>query len=244
MHADAAVTQRILVWTAGLFVLGGALVVAAPRLGAGPPLAAELRRLFRLQLLIIAPVIAIFAIGGWLLAAALGLFALRGMVELWDLCGGRPGADAVAALIVLGLGLAALGTLSLRPDGAAILLVCYFLVESCDSFAAVGGRLWGRTPLLPRLSPRKTAEGLAAGLAVAAPVGYLLARQALGWPALRTVLFVATVLAAGFIGDMATSLLKRRHGRKDFSAVHFLHGGVLDIYDSLLLAAPVCWLFR
>ena len=120
---------------------------------------------------------------------------------------------------------------------APLLVLAFFLVEVFDSFSLLGGRLYGRTPLVPRLSPRKTWEGLASG-AGALGVALLSLVVWLGLP-LRPMLLVGiVVIAAAVTGDLLGSLAKRRAGVKDYPPVMTIQGGLLDIIDSWLVAGP------
>ena len=133
------------------------------------------------------------------------------------------------------------------PALAALIIV----VKMCDTGAYTVGRLIGRHKMTPTLSPGKTFEGLAGGLAFAClgawfAFDWLLPRLApersapvaYGWIAYGLV-----VGLAGVAGDLAESLLKRDAGVKDSSAWMPGFGGVLDIVDSLLVAAPLSYLF-
>jgi len=129
--------------------------------------------------------------------------------------------------------------------GSIALALAIFVPKFCDSGAYFTGRLLGKHPLAPILSPKKTWEGAVGGIAAAVattiginrlgPVLHGLAREA-G--------FGLTVGFAAMLGDLAESLIKRDTGCKDSSQVIPGFGGVLDIIDSILFAAPVafCWL--
>jgi phosphatidate cytidylyltransferase len=141
------------------------------------------------------------------------------------------------------------------PEGAwgmAALVSLVMVVKLSDIGAYTVGRLIGRHKLAPRLSPGKTIEGACGGLAFAA-FGSWLALVIL-WPRLsgtsaprvdawQWLGFALTVTAAGMIGDLAESLLKRDLGRKDSSDWMPGFGGVLDLVDSVLVAAPVAYLW-
>jgi len=127
----------------------------------------------------------------------------------------------------------AAGNLQLAP----LMVLAFFLVEVFDSFSLLGGRLYGRTPLVPRLSPRKTWEGLATGagtvlIAVASLIAWL------DVPALPMILVGIVVVAAAIVGDLLGSQAKRRAGVKDYPAVMKVQGGLLDIVDAWLVAGP------
>ena len=114
----------------------------------------------------------------------------------------------------------------------------YLVVAVYDGFSQVSGQLFGRRPLVPRTSPGKTVEGVAGGLA-----GALIVAVALrGLAGLGPLGALATGLATGLVGlvgDLAASWVKRSSGIKDYSNVLPGHGGVLDRFDSFLLAGAI-----
>lgn len=118
-------------------------------------------------------------------------------------------------------------------------------VKGGDIAAYAVGSLVGRTKMAPVLSPGKTWEGAAASLAGSLAAAWItigvVGRGASsapwgGWPA-----FGILVGAAGMVGDLAESLVKREAGAKDSGRSLGGLGGVLDLIDSLLFAAPVAW---
>ena len=113
----------------------------------------------------------------------------------------------------------------------------YFLVETFDRFAYLIGRFFGSHKAFPQLSPGKTWEGYAGGFlfALAGGVGFNLLVFKWGWTEFTMTWGVA--LIAGISGDLITSWYKRKNNRKDFDPLISLHGGILDIYDSLLFGA-------
>jgi phosphatidate cytidylyltransferase len=128
--------------------------------------------------------------------------------------------------------------------GVTALALAIFVPKSCDIGAYFTGRLLGRHRMTPVLSPKKTWEGLAGGLAVAALTAVGINR-CVPVPALRDGLAAAglglTVGAAGVLGDLAESLVKRDCRQKDASHVVPGFGGVLDVIDSIVFAAPVAY---
>lgn len=128
---------------------------------------------------------------------------------------------------------------------AAVVMIL-LVVKFTDIGAYFGGRALGRHKLIPWLSPGKTWEGLFCGLATAAFIGW--ACEQTWHDSLRTLgpykalIFGAVIGAVGQAGDLLESLLKRDAEVKDSGAVVPGFGGVLDIIDSPLLAAPFAYL--
>ncbi len=122
-----------------------------------------------------------------------------------------------------------------NPELAAMMLAAYILVEVFDSCALLCGKLFGRTPAFPNLSPRKTIEGLAGGGAFLC-LAALLAAMGLSLPFAGTVLTAIAVGVLAICGDLAASRLKRKGGVKDFPVVMARQGGVLDSLDSWIAA--------
>ncbi len=142
---------------------------------------------------------------------------------------------------VLAIALPATAMCYLRAVSPRAVLLLLLLVWVCDSCAYYFGRRFGRHPLAPVVSPKKTWEGTMAGL-----VGATLFGAAAGtwWflpelgPA-RGTLAGALASSAGQIGDLVESLWKRGAGVKDSGSFLPGHGGFYDRIDSLLFAGPV-----
>lgn len=137
----------------------------------------------------------------------------------------------VPALIALGRPGTALGDI-----GPAIFLV--IVVQSSDVLQYICGKLAGRHPIAPRLSPSKTLEGALGGLLGAIALGALLAPLTPFSSAMAAALAFMLALL-GILGGFMLSALKRRRGIKDWGAAIPGHGGVLDRVDSLCFSAPV-----
>jgi phosphatidate cytidylyltransferase len=166
---------------------------------------------------------------------------------------GEPGATQRIALTVLAAGylgvlpcfFAQIRWLSPAPTTSAVMLALVVFVPKCNDIGAFfTGTFIGRHPMTPILSPKKTWEGLAGGMlsGAAAAVGLSFAAPVFGGPA-EAVAFGLVVGAAGVFGDLAESLLKRDGGTKDASRSIPGFGGVLDVVDSVLFAAPVAYLW-
>ena len=100
--------------------------------------------------------------------------------------------------------------------------------------------------MAPLLSPGKTWEGAAAAIVIAMAVAWLVLER-ITWPTTARpwgggLAYGILVGGAGMLGDLAESLVKRDLGAKDSGTALGGLGGVLDLVDALLLAAPVAWL--
>ncbi len=136
--------------------------------------------------------------------------------------------------------------------GMAAVVSMLLVVKMSDIGAYVFGKLFGRTKLVPRLSPGKTVEGAVGGLITAAVVAAAyfvwavpsIVGEQVAVPLWRTALYGIILGAAAIVGDLAESLIKRDMERKDSSRWLPGLGGILDLLDSVLIAAPtayLCW---
>ena len=124
--------------------------------------------------------------------------------------------------------------------GPATLFLLMLTIMASDTAQYYAGRVAGRRPLAPAISPKKTVEGAIGGFVV----GALVFAVAGSWwlervPAALRVLIGLTLVASGIAGDLFESQLKRSAHIKDSSALIPGHGGVLDRIDALLFAAPL-----
>lgn len=156
---------------------------------------------------------------------------------------------ALSVLIVAYLGLLPSFLAQMRwlsPDlqqGTLALALAVFVPKCCDIGAYFTGRFLGRHKMSPVLSPKKTWEGAAGGILAAIIVTMALNRlgpvQTAG--PVAEVAFGVTVGGAGMLGDLAESLIKRDCQQKDASQAVPGFGGVLDVVDAVLFAAPVAY---
>lgn len=126
-------------------------------------------------------------------------------------------------------------------DGPWLVMSALILTWAADAGAYFLGRWLGRRRLAPRISPGKTREGAAGGLAAALVVGGLMATlfpvQLPSGPWL--VVLIAMTVVASVVGDLFESMIKRRCGVKDSGTLLPGHGGILDRVDSLTATMPV-----
>jgi phosphatidate cytidylyltransferase len=195
--------------------------------------------------LIPAALVAASFIGGaaWVLTT----LTLSAIVLLTATVFGKP-LEVALARVSMGLGAivyccVTLGFLVMMPR--ELILVLFVIIWAGDSAAYYGGRALGRHLLAPTISPKKTVEGAIAGLVVSIVAGVAMGVWILGEPWLNLAGISAVTAAAGQIGDLAESALKRSAGVKDSSSILPGHGGILDRLDSLFIATPVFyWLFN
>ena len=129
-------------------------------------------------------------------------------------------------------------------DAFFLLMMTLFLVWATDIFAYYVGKTIGSTPLAPSISPNKTWEGSAGGAVAAAlvAIGFKLVGVVdLAWMHLAAVAVICGMLSQA--GDLAESQIKRSAGVKDASSVLPGHGGILDRFDAMAVAAPLVFLY-
>jgi phosphatidate cytidylyltransferase len=123
-----------------------------------------------------------------------------------------------------------------------VILMILLVVKFTDIGAFFGGRAFGRHKLIPWLSPGKTWEGLVCGVLTAGVVGAICARYITNLPWGKAFVFGIVIGAIGQLGDLLESLMKRDAEVKDSGKLIPGFGGILDVIDSPLLAAPFAYL--
>jgi phosphatidate cytidylyltransferase len=116
----------------------------------------------------------------------------------------------------------------------------YVTVAVFDGFSQISGQLWGRRRLAPVISPAKTLEGVAGGLAAALAAATVV-RSVAGFVWSVGLALALGICAAALGGDMLASWYKRQQYAKDYGRLIPGHGGVLDRFDSLLAAGAMCF---
>ncbi|MFI6759485.1 phosphatidate cytidylyltransferase [Micromonospora sp. NPDC050417] len=189
-------------------------------------------------------------LAGWagLDALSLGLLVTVLATMVWRLGDGPAGyqRDVTAATLIavyvpfLG-GFAAL--LAAEPtDGHLRVVVTIVAVVLSDTGGYVAGVLFGKHPMAPSVSPKKSWEGFAGSVLAAAGGSALLLALLLDVDPLWGALFGVAVSGASVLGDLGESMIKRDLGVKDMSNLLPGHGGLMDRLDSVLFAVPVAYL--
>jgi phosphatidate cytidylyltransferase len=152
-------------------------------------------------------------------------------------------AAGLFASVYIGMPLGMLAAVHGLLGWKATLLLIGTVVVS-DSAQYYSGRLLGRTPLAPAISPKKTVEGAIGGLIFGTAFMALVVARVLPSPSVAPLLGLGVfVVIVGICGDLFESRLKRTAGIKDSSALIPGHGGVLDRIDALLFAAAPFYLY-
>ncbi|MGI8945969.1 MAG: phosphatidate cytidylyltransferase [Thermoleophilaceae bacterium] len=141
----------------------------------------------------------------------------------------------------IGLPLAHAVFLRELPHGDGLLTDVLVATFVGDTAAYLGGRLWGRRPLAPDLSPKKTVEGLAAGI-VGATAAFWFAGLYQDWLTGADALLIGFLVAiAAPVGDLFESAVKRDLDVKDAGRLFGAHGGALDRLDAVLFTVVVAF---
>jgi phosphatidate cytidylyltransferase len=150
----------------------------------------------------------------------------------------NPYSAALAGLLALVPCWFALVYLMRNPNGTYWVLFTLALVWAADTGAFFAGRWLGRVPLAPRVSPKKTWEGVLGGVVVSGFVAWAAARWVFKVEVAPFVSMCVAVAALSIVGDLTESMLKRAAGLKDSGSLFPGHGGMLDRIDSVTAAAP------
>ncbi len=129
-----------------------------------------------------------------------------------------------------------------ESSGSLKVATLLLLVVSNDTFGYLVGAFFGKHPMAPRISPKKSWEGFAGSVGGAMLIGVLAAVFLLERPWWVGIALAVAVVAAATAGDLAESMIKRELGVKDMSSILPGHGGVMDRLDSIVFASPVAFL--
>ncbi|MDO4753612.1 MAG: phosphatidate cytidylyltransferase [Bacillota bacterium] len=134
----------------------------------------------------------------------------------------------------------------LKLYGTSYFLLSLLIPMMTDIFAYITGRLIGRTKLVPKISPKKTVEGLIGGLMISTLISGTYMIYVLHLPMHILYCFIPIVILLSLVsqfGDFAASKIKREIGIKDYGDIIPGHGGLLDRFDSYLLVFPTFFVF-
>jgi len=208
-------------------------ITAAPRLApSGPEVAAIYQRIAALYSP--ASLFLLFVLG----LTVLTLFTRRPLVESLPSAG-----ISSSALLLVAFPLSyAVRLHGIPQQGPRLLLFALAITWAADTVAYFVGRSFGKHPLAPHISPKKTWEGSICGL-----LGSLLIAYAFHFwltiplPHLLDIAVLGNI--AGQMGDLLESAYKRSAGVKDSGGLLPGHGGILDRIDALILCIPVIWYY-
>ena len=135
------------------------------------------------------------------------------------------------------------GLLLVFPDGVGMIVGLALCAVAYDVAGYFVGSRMGHRPLMPDVSPNKTLEGLAGGMAASVVMGIIIAIVGLHpWNDLGHGVLLGIVVAVfAPLGDLVESMLKRDLGLKDFGTILPGHGGVLDRFDAMLFCLPAVY---
>ncbi|MDY6850708.1 MAG: phosphatidate cytidylyltransferase [Thermodesulfobacteriota bacterium] len=149
----------------------------------------------------------------------------------------------VLGQVYIGLFLSFLARLFALDHGPNWVLFALAVTFLGDTGAFYTGRTWGRHPLYPAVSPKKTREGLWGGLAGGGLAAGVIAVFLLPAPWYEAALFGVFLGFWGAVGDLFESMLKRSAGIKDSGSLLRGHGGVMDRIDGLIFNAPIVYFY-
>jgi phosphatidate cytidylyltransferase len=154
--------------------------------------------------------------------------------------------SAIAVMATLYVGMLGGSLIRLRSDfgdvGPKLVFFLLLVVWLGDAGAYYVGKRFGRRPLSPRISPKKTVEGGIGGVATAvltATIIHFTFFQA--FPLVQAIVAGVLLAVAGMVGDLAESMWKRSAEVKDSGTLIPGHGGFLDRFDSIFFTAPILY---
>ncbi|MCW8194286.1 phosphatidate cytidylyltransferase [Proteobacteria bacterium 005FR1] len=178
--------------------------------------------------------ISLLAVVWWLFATWL-VKSYPAHARFWS----RRWEQTLMGLLVLVPTWAAIVFLRAQPAGEWLILILVASVACADIGAFFVGRKWGKRKLAPSVSPGKSREGFAGGLASSVVFALVLAMVLGGGAHWWLLALIVPASLASVMGDLLESMLKRQRGIKDSGTILPGHGGILDRVDSITAAAPV-----
>jgi phosphatidate cytidylyltransferase len=132
--------------------------------------------------------------------------------------------------------------LAIPPDGPRRVTAFIAVVVCSDVGGYAAGVLFGKHPMAPTVSPKKSWEGFAGSLTACALAGAIFFWTLFDASPLLGVVYGLAIVGTATLGDLGESMVKRDIGIKDMGTLLPGHGGIMDRLDSLLPTAPVSWL--
>jgi phosphatidate cytidylyltransferase len=179
-----------------------------------------------------------------LVAALIAVLSIPLLIDVPLVDSLKHAALVVLGMLYIGLTLSYLVVVRLLPQGEWLLFFLLVVTWAADTAAYYVGTLHGRRRLAPRISPKKTVEGLAGGF-IGATIAAFIARWTFvpSFSAFDTFVLAVLLTLIGLWGDLVESAIKRGAGVKDSGGLLPGHGGMLDRLDSLLFTAPAFYYY-
>ena len=155
--------------------------------------------------------------------------------------------SAIAILATLYVGMLGGSLIRLHDDftdGAKLVFFLLLVVWLGDAGAYYFGRTFGKHKLSPRISPKKTVEGLIGGVATSIATALIIHFTFFrNFPLVHTIIAGTILSVAGVVGDLAESMWKRSADVKDSGTLIPGHGGFLDRFDSIFYTTPILYAY-
>ncbi|MEX3611194.1 phosphatidate cytidylyltransferase [Rothia sp. LK2588] len=126
-----------------------------------------------------------------------------------------------------------------EPHGAGAIFLILVMAIGNDTWGYIAGVLWGKHPMAPRISPKKTWEGFAGSMFGSMAVGLIASLVMPTVPWWFGILLAVVLVITATTGDLAESMVKREIGIKDMSNILPGHGGVMDRLDSIVFCLAI-----
>lgn len=196
-------------------------------------------------------------IGGAAMGTAAWFYGLEGLAlatlgtflvaTVWRMTGGTErfvSSIAASSLIILYVPfLAGFAVMMANRETGALWIITWAVAVVCnDTGGYAAGVLFGKHPMAPAISPKKSWEGFGGSLLAASVAAVLLFVLALDGQWWQGIVFGVAIAMVATLGDFVESMIKRDIGVKDMSNLLPGHGGVMDRMDSLLFSAPLAWI--